>query len=92
MQIRPFRRRSSLTCQKVRDAEGQDAAPDDVISLLALLPDSAEAEKVLSGNDAATKLFRERAQIAQHQRLVPPATMRKTSFCAKPGTPPAATP
>ena len=63
---------------------------DDVISLLALLPDGSDAEKALSGNDAAIKLYRDRAQIAQRQRLVPPATMRKTSFCAKPGAAPAA--
>ena len=63
-------------------------ARDDIISLLALLPDAGDAEKTLAGNDAADKLYRERAQIAQRQRQSPPATMRKTSFCPKPGTAP----
>lgn len=67
-------------------------AREDVISLLALLPDAGEAEKTLAGNDAAIKLFRDRAQIAQHQRASPPATMRKASFCPKPGAAPAAPP
>ena len=48
---------------------------------------SDEAEKAIAGNDAADKLFRERAQIAQRQRLTPSAMMRKTSFCPKPGAP-----
>lgn len=65
------------------------AARDDVISLLALLPDPGDAEKMLAGNDAALKLFHERAQIAQRQRLNPPALMRKASFCPKPGAAPA---
>jgi len=67
-------------------------AREDVISLLALLPDPGDAEKVVAGNEAMGKLLRERAQIAQRQRLSPPVTMRKASFCPKPGAAPAPAP
>jgi hypothetical protein len=67
-------------------------ARDDVISLLALLPDAGDAEKVVTGNEAVSKLYRERALIAQHQRQSPPTTMRKTSFCQKPAPASPATP
>jgi hypothetical protein len=54
---------------------------DDVISLLALLPDPGDTEKVLGSDEAALKLFHERRAIALRQRATPPATMRKISFC-----------
>jgi len=67
-------------------------ARDDIISLLALLPDPGETEKTLAPVPDALKLLHARREIAQHQRQAPPPTMRKVSFCnatAKPAAAPA---
>lgn len=72
-------------------AAKDSTARDDIISLLALLPDAGDAEKTLATVPDALKLLHERREIAQHQRQTPPPSMRKVSFCTpatKPGAPP----
>ena len=82
----------------LKQAKPDPSITDDLVGLLALVPEPAASETQALGPWKATlalldkpgsrfgRIFRERKATAQHERAAPPPAMKKLSFCGIPET------